>query len=395
MRTDPSKYSMHLYIFVFYMTQGAFNPYLSYWFAGQGLDNKQIGLLFSVGPVLGLFIQPLWGMLCDRYRLERVILILSTVLAPVFAYGYLAAGPRFAVYMLAAWGLALTYSAMSPIGEALTVRHAEKHGFSYGGIRMLGSISFALTSTGMGMLYARGGLVQMFSVYAGLMALLLVTLLFMEKRPGIEARKRTGSLLSGIRPFLAQRRLLLFLLLVFGISLGSAANNVFFPVYVGEMGEGAAARIGLLNTIAALSELPLFLLAGRLIARFGPFLLLTLVGTAASLRWLLLSTEPPFWLLATGQLLHGVTFALFMTIGIRYMHETSPPQLGTTAQTLFAVVSANLAMLVASNTGGWLIDSYGFPPLYRITAGISMACAIGFALMLRGQRRQSALGATG
>ncbi|WP_284640628.1 MFS transporter [Paenibacillus silviterrae] len=379
MKFEADKYSMHLYIFVFYMGQAALYPYLGYWFSEQGLSHTQVGIIFSLGPILGLFIQPIWGMLCDRFRMERTLLMLSTLLAPLIAFGYLFAGTHFTVYAVTALGLALTASAMVPIAESLTVRHAEKHGFSYGGIRVLGSISFAVTAGSIGLLYRGTGLQAMFWVYWCLMAVLLATLFLFDKQQGGSGWKRT-SLLAGLRPFLAQRRLLLFLLLIFGVSVGSAVNNVFFSIYVGA-GEDAAARIGILNTISALSELPLFVFASRLIRRFHYFRLLCIVALAAGLRWFLISLDPSFAVLAVSQMLHGVTFALFVAAGIGFIHEESPPGLSVTGQTIFAAVSSNLAMLTASNVGGWLIDSYGFPVMYRTTAILCVLSAVGFLLM--------------
>jgi MFS transporter, PPP family, 3-phenylpropionic acid transporter len=377
MRYD-SKYSVHLFIFVFYMTQAALNPYLAYWFSSEGLSNKQIGLLFSLGPVLGLFIQPLWGILCDRFGWERRILMLSTIAAPLLALGYWAAGAHFWLYALTALGLAITYSAMTPISEALTVRHAQQRGVSYGGIRLLGSISFAITTAVLGEVYNDRGLSLMFLMYGVLMAILFASL-FLLKAPSTErSRIKRPSLWTEARPFLTNRPLLLFLLLVFGISVGSAMNGVFFPIYVAEAGSAAAASIGLLNMVAALSELPLFLMAGRLIQRFGYHRIFVFIALMASLRWLLLSLEPPFWVLVGAQMLHGVTFALFIAAGVTYMHEMSPAGFGTTGQTLFAVVSSNLSMLVASNLGGWLLDQHSFSLLYQFTSVLCLVCAAGF-----------------
>lgn len=377
MRND-NKYSVHVFIFVFYMTQAVLNPYLAYWFSSQGLSNKQIGLLFSLGPILGLFIQPLWGILCDRFGLERRILMLSTVAAPLLAFGYMAGGTNFWIYAVTALGLAISYSAMTPITEALTVRHAQKRGLNYGAIRLLGSISFALTTAGLGALYKQLGLSLMFAMYGVMMALLFASLFLLEAEPAPKGLQKRTSLWTDVKPLLTDKPLRIFLLLVFGIAVGSAMNNVFFPIYAGGSGGDAASRIGILNMAAALSELPFFLFAGRLIRRFGYSRIFVIVALAAALRWLLLSLSPSFWVLLTAQMLHGVTYALFVAAGVTYMHEMSPKGFGTTGQTLFAVVSSNLAMLVASNLGGWLLDQQSFPFLYRFTALLSLVCAIGF-----------------
>nr|WP_275983902.1 MFS transporter [Paenibacillus hamazuiensis] len=383
---------MHVYIFVFYSTQAVFLPFLGYWFAEQGLSSRQIGLLSSLGPVLGLFIQPVWGALCDRFGLERAILMASTVLAPLIAFGYRFAGDRFWMYMVTALGLALTFSAMSPINEAMTVSHAQKRGLSYGGIRVLGSISFAIVAALIGVIYKRIGIEHMFMVYAGTMALLLASLFLLEK-PRIG--KNRNRVRGGFKAFLSQRRFIVFLPLVFAVSVGSAACSVFLSVFVNSTGGDVSGKIGLLNTAAALSELPFFIFAGRLIKRFGYFPILSAVGAAAALRWLLLSSEPTFGMLIAAQLLHGVTFALFVATGISYVHEASPEGFRTTGQTLFAIVNSNLAVLVASNAGGYLIDARGFSFMFQTASLVSLAGAIGFAWLARSSARTKAEAGTG
>lgn len=377
----PEKYSIHLYIICFYMANAAFMPFLGFWFLEQGLTNQQIGLLSSIGPLVGLAAQPVWGWLSDRFGAEKRVLMLSLVLAPTFAFGYLLASDVFLVFLVTALLYSLFFTSIAPISDAMTVAHAQRHGQSYGSIRVLGSISFALIITPLGFLYNRTGTDAMFVVHLITMLAALAALTLVPK-PKISGLRRE-SLLSGVSKLLKERHYVWFLLLVLVVAVGNHFNNVFFSVFVGELGGNVSERIGMLNTVSALSELPFFILSAYLIRRFGYFPILMTTALAGAVRWFVLSLEPSFPMLMTNQLLHGITFAMFMAAGVTYAYQMSPEGLKNTGQTLFAVVNYNLANLIASNGGGWLIDYSGFSDLYRTGAILSLLGAAGFWLLSR------------
>ena len=383
----PARYSIHLYIIFFYIATAAFSPFLGFWFMDQGLSSQQIGLLSSLGPMVGLAAQPLWGMLSDRFGAEKRVLMLSLVLAPIFAFGYLLAGESILFLLLTALLYSLFNSSILPISDAMTVHHARTYGQSFGGIRVLGSISFAVVVTPLGYLYDYAGQEMMFFVHllTMLAALGALTLVGQPQTSGLEK----GTLLTGLGKLLKRKTFVLFLLFTFLVAIGNHVNNVFFSVFLGHIGGNVSERIGLLNTVSALSELPFFVLSAYLLRRIGFFPILTATALAGMLRWGLLSLTPSFPILIASQMLHGLTFALFTAAGVTYVYEMSPTGLKNTGQTMFAVVNYNIATLLASNIGGWLIDHSGFSVLYRSASFLSLAGAIGFALMWFTLKRSS------
>ena len=382
----PSKYSVHLYVAFFYMTHATFSPFLGYWFSEQGLSSQQIGLLFSLGPVVGLLAQPMWGMLCDRFGAEKRVLAISLIAAPLLAFGYVLAGGVFAVFILTAMAYAVFYSSLMPISDAITVSHARRYGLSYGGIRFLGSLSFALVITPFGLLYEGIGIQAMFVMQLIMMLVALLVLMQVE-RPSVQMR-RPGNLLQGLGQLLRQPYFGLFLALVFLVSIGNHFYNVFFSVFVGGMGGQVAGQIGWLNSVSALSELPFFLLSGLLIRRWGYFPMLCVTALAGAVRWGILSLEPSFGVIMASQLLHGLTFALFMAAGVNFAFERSPEGMKNTGQTVFALVYMNLANITASNGGGWLLDQYGFQTLFRTGSVLCLLGAVGFIVLSLRMRRE-------
>lgn len=79
------------YLLVFFGT-GGITTLLSVLYLSEveGLNGYQIGTIMSIGPIIMIFFQPLWGMLSDLTHSPRNVLITATRLAGLFSLGYLA-----------------------------------------------------------------------------------------------------------------------------------------------------------------------------------------------------------------------------------------------------------------------------------------------------------------
>lgn len=380
-------YAPHIYFFFFFAAAASYSPFLAYWLRETGLTNQQIGLLYAIGPLVALFVQPVWGLLCDKYGLGKPVLMLCSLLVPAIAFGY-SSGGGFAVYAVTAVILALFNSPMVPLSDAIAVAHAQKHRQTYGAARVWGSIGFALMVTPIGIMYSHIGIDRMFVCYMALMVVVFAITFVLEKG---EVRKAVPW--RDVGKLLRNRQFALFLLLVLLVTCGTQTFSVFFSVYLGTTGGNVSEKIGWLTAISALAELPFFIFAARFSERFGYRRMLAVGAFASALRLFIVSFDPPMAVLLASQPLQGVTFALFYAAGVQCANDLCPEGWKTTAQTLFSMVYTSLAVLFASNFGGWLIDSYSFTVAFRIAAVLCCAGGIGFIAMRQLGRRAGGEGA--
>jgi len=364
-------YAPHIYFFFFYAAAASFGPFLGYWFQGAGLSSQQIGVLYAIGPFAALFVQPLWGALCDRFGMEKSALLICSLFTPLIAFGYSFAG-SFAMFALTALLLALFSSPMAPLADAIAVNHTNRHGQTYGGARVWGSIGWALVVFPMGILYQRIGIRHMFSFYMALMAVVFAAAFLLERGGG-----RQNVAWRDIGRLVKKKQFAAFLPLVFLVAFGAQSYGVFFSVFLGHLGGSVSLHIGILTAVSATSELPFFIFAKRIVERFGYRRVMAACAIVGAVRFLVVSFYPPFAILMACQLLQGAN-ALFYAAGVQFAYDISPERLKTTGQSLYSMVYVNLAVLIASNVGGWLIDSYGYGLMYRVAAAISVLGGIGF-----------------
>lgn len=398
MKISYQKYSLHVYNYFFYIAYASYLPFISYWFAEAGLSTQQIGLIFSIGPLVGFLVQPLWGMLIDYYGMAKWLLIISTGITPWVVIAYRFAGQHFWIYIVISIVLAIFSSATVPVIDAITVRHAKKNSLSYGAIRVVGSISFGLAVTVFGQMYDHFGVSTVFVVYTLTMSfvcLLTFSIKGDKKRPvepkALGNKTPRSGMITGMVSLLRERKFVWFLIPVFFAAIGPQMNNAFYSVYISHFGGEASGKIGLLYTASSLTEIPVFLFSGYIIRRFGYVTTLTAVSLAGALRWYVLSLEPSFDVLMANQMLSGLTYALFLSAGVNYAYDNSSDLAKTTAHSLFVVVYTNIAGIVASNVGGWIIERGGYPLLFQGAAVMSLLGAAGFASLGRVRRDERRL----
>ncbi|MHB8916456.1 MAG: MFS transporter, partial [Desulfocucumaceae bacterium] len=73
--TQPGSRALKLFIFFYFSTIGIFLPFLPLLLKNNGLSNWQIGILFSIGPLVVVTIKPAWGFVSDRLKTVKKLVI--------------------------------------------------------------------------------------------------------------------------------------------------------------------------------------------------------------------------------------------------------------------------------------------------------------------------------
>lgn len=74
---------------------GSFGSYLTLLLKYNGLNVSRIGMMMAAGTLIAICIQPVWGLIADRYNQTRLVLILSVAVPAVLAVFY-----RFEYFMV-------------------------------------------------------------------------------------------------------------------------------------------------------------------------------------------------------------------------------------------------------------------------------------------------------
>jgi len=102
--------------------------------------------------------------------------------------------------------------------------------------------------------------------------------------------------------------------------------------------------------------------ASRLFARFSHRLTarswVLVCALVSVVRWVLMATSPPLWLLIVAQALHGITYALGFLACTRFIGNWTSEDIAAEAQGLFATLQTGMAVTMMADFG-WFYAIWG------------------------------------
>lgn len=353
-----SSFTVKSFNFLFFALLSMFIPFLPLYFSEQGLNETQIGSIIGIGGFITLIAQPLWGMISDRTRTIRKVLLILVLCST--ATGFLLYNTdRYALILLF---VMLTYFFLMPVDpltESLNFRVAESAGISYGSLRTYGALGYAVMSLAAGYLMTQFGSRSLGYTFAGIGAISLVVTYLMPDAP-VSGKPVT---MKSLKNFLSNKETLLFLILVFISSIPARMNDTFLGLYIKDLG-GKPDLLGLAWFLAAGSEILVFSLSFWWLRKNKELAIISFAGAFYFLRFFISAwIEDPNWL-AYIQLLQLLTFPVFYTAAIQYLYNIVPVEWRATGQTVLALLFFGVSGILSSFAGGALYQAFGGRTMY-------------------------------
>jgi len=369
---------------------GVFFPYYSlYLHENAGLDAAQVGVVYAVLPLVGLFAQPFWGQVADRTGSRSRVLALLAV-GTAIGYAALYCWKGFVALLFGTAVLACFSTALIPACVAVSLaltKDAGRHAF--GLTRTWGTIGFLTlvvvfppilhySQSLRGLVVAEGGPSQpgleIMFLGAGFMALICALIARRLPQTGaLATRAPRGDWRRLMRhgPFL---RLLVFALLAYFFLQGPMG---LFPLFVRARG-GSLDAVSWMWIPMLIVEIPVIALLGETVARIGARGLLATGVIAGGLRWLVCGLSSDLsWIFAI-QILHGITVAGLLLGAPLYIDAVVPERLRSTGQGMLAMVGVSLGGISSYLSAGWLLENVS-PDAPYLAGGIGaliLGCAI-------------------
>lgn len=367
-----------VYIFliyvIFYSGHAFYNTYNTLFLYEKGLTQDQIGMVSSIFTAILMFAKPLWGVFSDRCKNKaRVIGCLLITTAITCLAFYISAS----AYWLALCVIMYQFFFQPTITlqESYTLELLDRSHWDYGSIRIGGTIGYVVCAALTGILVGNdyGRIYWMMAIVyliSGVMQL------FTKPIPGHQKKKQKVNYLKALAhpP----------LLCIIGFHLLSALGGAFgsyYTIYFRYTLNAPTELLGILTTLSALSEIPFFWYAGRIERKLGTagFLSLAVVTSAVRMFTLSFITNPylvPFMQLFNGLATVSNTYCL-----IKYINDTVPAEVRTTAQMANAIITTFFSTVICAPIVGILDQMVGTPLLMRIGAGISLTSVVLFLLI--------------
>ena len=320
------------------------------------LSTKQIGVITAIGPFASLLLQTAWGRLADRTN-RKFVLMLALATSGLSALLYLL-GTSYPYILGVSTLFVLVNMSVLPMSDAMALEFCTNNRFHFAPVRMCGTIGYAIMPVLLGGLFSVH-LHYIFPAYCALCLIAATGTCFFPKsiaKPPVRASKSSE---VRILPLLRDPFVIFLLTANFVISIGICAYT-YLPLYASNMGYDNN-LCGLLNAVAAMSEIPSLLLIDRVLKKIKGQTVIIASSFFCGLRLLItylagFCGSNAIWVMMLGQLLQSVSYITNYYCSAQLIHERFPAELKSTAQTLLAMITAGFSRIVGAVLGGILSE---------------------------------------
>ena len=374
------------YYFALFVSVGLILPYLPPYYRSLGFDGREIALLASIHPLLGIAVPPLWGYAADRTR--RPVLLLRVASAgTALAFVPLLLTRQYGLIAAALVFFSLCATPLGALADSIAVPEARRLRTDFARLRLWGSLGFAAASWAFGQWLGRGGaaadVVPAIVATAALFALVSFSL-----RPTSDVDEAERPSLADALELLRRPAILLFLGSGFLHWMAFAPYHLFFAVHIEGLGAGAG-LVGAAFAAAVLAEVVAMWRFPDLARRLSLEGLLVVCHVVGGVRWGLTATLADGTAVAALQLLHGFTFGVFFVACMRWLDREVPARLRATGRALFASLVTGIGAVAGNNLAGALFDAAGSAAVFRAAAIVSLLAPLLVVAAARARAREA------
>ena len=320
---------LSLFFATSFLIVGCYMPYLPLWLKWRGLSEPQIALIYAV-PVFtrALFI-PAMTFLADRYeRPAGFITALSwgallTILVLPYADGFPAIFSAVIVFTL-------FWMSVIPLTDTIALAGARAGRADYGRMRLWGSLSFILMTTGGGAAIDLWGARAAIWLFIGAAALVLASA-YVLPRDSDTGSPAGDAAVAEARPALRMADMIrlikvpeLWIFLRGGAVQSAHAVYYVFGTLHWTTAQISPTIIGALWAIGVIAEIVLFAYgcastAGSVRSSFSQSR-----AAAAVIRWTVTAFDPPLAVLLVVQAMHGLTYGAAHLGAMHFLTQAIP-----------------------------------------------------------------------
>ena len=325
------------FFFAYYAYIGAFNPYVSLYFADCGIDVDHVAILMLLMHVTRIFGPSLWAWVADHAESRLAVLRVTAIIALLLFAGMFFASTfmQFFIIMLA---LNTCTGAQAPLSDALILHELRGDLSRYGRMRLWGSVGFIVATAGVGKLLDLYGIHVLPWLAWGLLAFVLLASVRMRETPHAPAIEVPHTMLALVRrPEVAS-----FFVSTFMMIAAHAALYVFYSLYLEQIGYSKTV-IGLMWALGVVVEVVFFYYQAPLFRRFGIRRVMLACLALAALRFLMIGLgAQSLACLLLAQVLHAATFAGHHSSSVLTLQRWFSGPLQARGQALYVSISYGL-----------------------------------------------------
>ena len=355
-------------------TTAAVSPYIQILLRNKGYSHSVVGVLLAVGQLATVIIPMLMGMLSDKTRKTKPIIIILGLLSSVLFLPVALSGSLPLTFVAIFFASGIFWS-VHPIVDGYETRLLKGDASKYGLIRSMGTMGYIVCL----ILFGLTGFPDETSNRSICISIVLACTAFAAVSffipNDIPASKRENREKLSLRSLSGK-----FYLMMLLVGLSRIAQAVIEKLLSSYMMEelGLGGNFVHFVALGAFCEFLMILLGGRALQKGSisayTMILLSFIGLAA--RLLIYYLFPNIIGFTIGQTLHALTFGA-LHIGVtKFIAQNVNPAHYSVAQSFYWAIATNFSEMIGALVGGFIIDSLGYRNLFAIYAVFPIISAV-------------------
>lgn len=335
--------------FFYFSILGGFVSYLAIMLTEKRFTSIEIGQVFALFTIARMFSGHLWANWADKYQNPKLFLQLGLLISLLLLIPLYWVEQKQLVFYLVIAHMTAFWTVISQL-EVLSLGAANSSATVYNRIRLFGSVGFIFAAILVSWLIEvfSADLIIWFATGA-LLLQMLVSLWLKNAAPKL-AEKASS---QGSDDFLSRCFKPEFIAFMFAsilLQMSFAPYVGFFTQYLAQSGYSGSA-VGMLFSLGTLAEIFMFLVAGRILARFGVKFLFVLCLALTALRWVaqgyFVEMLP---VLILTQIIHAFSYGLMHSTSVYFIGKHFSANQQNRGQFMYLGVTFG----VGGSLGAWL-----------------------------------------
>lgn len=349
--------------------------FLPLWIKAHGLTEQQFGILFSLGALLKLVVNPVVGWAAD-VRWGRKCVLLTLLCGSTLTTMILASCNSW-MWVFAAYVLVQIFStSLLPLSESIVFSNATTLKLDFGRLRSVGSITVAVATLSLGAFFEWTSLnyVALVLAFSFLIQTIFAARLQDSSRACTKFPTRTLREVLRIPGFPA-------FLCSAGVS--QSCHGLYYTysaVLMATLGYSPV-EIGALWSLGVIAEVIVFILGSKILSHVSAPVLILFACTGGLIRWALLSDADHITTLILVQLLQAATLGCTQLAAAHFIKAAVPAHAMSSATGIYAgVVGVLMAVLIYVGSDLYAIVG---GKVFLLSAVLCLAAGSAGTLLLR------------
>ena len=366
---------------LYYISLGAFSPFLNIYYERIGLSGSQIGFITSAGYIVAMLFSPVWGAITyknHKYKSMIAFLSLTTTLLTILWKQQ----TFFLFIFIFSLLLNIFRSNIGNLLDALAIQSCKENNKEFSFVRAMGSLGYLIASFGIGnFLFEK---FQLQGPYIQILAignvLLVLCLLFIKpiSHQKSETVKEEGNFLELFKnkDYVFILFLCFFTIIVNDSTINYLGNHLVSTLQLPD------SAIGLNTCAMVLPEVFIIMNIHKMIRKIGLKKSFMIAIITQILRCILYATSTSLPIFMIGSLVHGLMIGVGTVGVVDYIHKKIPSHMMARAMTVYGGFTV-ISYAIQAQAYGFVYQMFGSHMIFIITL---VCTAIALLMTLKTKR---------